>query len=305
MKPDLSVNVGGLALKNPVVAASGTFGYGDEFAGIYDISRLGGITVKGLSLEPSPGNPPPRTVETPAGMLNAIGLENIGVKAFVDKKLPYLRKFDTKVMVNIYGKEIEDYVAIAAQLDGVPGVDALELNISCPNVSLGGIAFGTDALVTEQLVSEVRKRCSLPLLVKLSPNVTDIVEIAKAAENAGADALSLINTLRGMALDIKSRKPVLANITGGLSGPAIRPVAVRMVWQVARAVRLPIIGMGGILETRDAIEFLIAGATAVAVGTANFVNPRAGVDIVEGIDNYLRENGIYAINELIGSIIDY
>lgn len=305
MKPDLSVNVGGLALKNPVVAASCTFGYGDEFAGIYDISRLGGITVKGLSLEPSPGNPPPRTVETPAGMLNAIGLENIGVKAFVDKKLPYLRKFDTKVMVNIYGKEIEDYVAIAAQLDGVPGVDALELNISCPNVSLGGIAFGTDALVTEQLVSEVRKRCSLPLLVKLSPNVTDIVEIAKAAENAGADALSLINTLRGMALDIKSRKPVLANITGGLSGPAIRPVAVRMVWQVARAVRLPIIGMGGILETRDAIEFLIAGATAVAVGTANFVNPRAGVDIVEGIDNYLRENGIYAINELIGSIIDY
>jgi len=299
---DTSVIIAGIRMKNPVMTASGTFGYGAEYSPYLDLNRLGAIVVKGLSVRPKKGNPTPRICETPAGMLNAIGLENVGVDVFVEKKLPYLRQFDTPVIVNMFGNNEDDYVAIAERLTGVNGVAGLEVNISCPNVKEGGIAFGTDTRVTHQLITKVRKATTLPLIVKLSPNVTNIVDFAKTAADAGADALSLINTLLGMAIDIKTRRPRLANVTGGLSGPAIRPVAVRMVWQVRNNVKLPIIGMGGIMTADDAVEFMIAGATAVAIGTANFVNPSSSVAIADGIKSYMETNGIASVDELVGSL---
>ena len=301
-KPDLSVDFAGIKLKNPVLTASGTFGYGEEYAEFVDLNKLGGVIVKGISLRPIKGNPPPRIWETPSGMLNAIGLENPGVDVFLTEKLPYLRKFDTAVIVNIFGYSFEDYVAVAERLDGVPGVSGLEVNISCPNVKAGGIVFGTDLKAAFELLSAIRKATKLPVIAKLSPNVTDITEFAKAARDAGCDGLSLINTLLGMSIDVRCRKPRLANWTGGLSGPAIRPVAVRMVWQTAKAVPLPIIGMGGIVTAEDALEFILAGASAVAVGTANFINPRATVDVLEGLETFMTEQGVGAIGDLVGKV---
>jgi len=301
-RPDLSVNFAGIKLKNPVMTASGTFGYGEEFADIIDLNRLGGVIVKGISLKPIKGNPPPRIWETPSGMLNAIGLENPGVDVFLREKLPFLGNYDTAVLVNIFGYSLEEYVGVAERLDGVPGVSGLEVNISCPNVKAGGIVFGTNLKAAFELLSAVRNATRLPVIAKLSPNVTDITEFAKVARDAGCNGLSLINTLLGMAIDIRSRKPRLANCTGGLSGPAIRPVAVRMVWQAAKAVDLPIIGMGGIMTHEDALEFILAGASAVAVGTANFVNPRATVDIIDGIEAFLAQEGFGSIRELVGQV---
>ena len=298
----LEVSLGPLKLKNPVITASGTFGYGEEYSKYFDLSRLGGITVKGLSLKPLPGNPPPRITETPSGMLNAIGLQNVGVEEFVHNKLPFLHKYDIKVIANIFGNTIEEYEAVAARLDRADGVHAIEVNISCPNVKKGGMAFGTDLDSTYDVLRAVRGTTSLPVIAKLSPNVTDVVPFAEAAARAGVDALSLINTLLGMSIDIKTRRPKLANVTGGLSGPAIRPVAIRIVWQVHRAVGLPIIGMGGIIDAADAVEFMLAGATAVAVGTANFINPTAAVDVVDGITKYLTENNIDDVNRLVGQV---
>jgi dihydroorotate dehydrogenase (NAD+) catalytic subunit len=301
-QPDLSVDFAGIKLKNPVLTASGTFGYGEEYADIVDLNRLGGVIVKGISLRPIQGNPPPRIWETPSGMLNAIGLENPGVDVFLRDKLPFLRNYDTAVIVNIFGYSLEEYVGVAERLDGVQGVSGLEVNISCPNVKAGGIVFGTNLKAAFELLSAVRKATKLPIIAKLSPNVTDITEFAKAARDAGCDGLSLINTLLGMAIDVRSRRPRLANCTGGLSGPAIRPVAVRMVWQAAKAISLPIIGMGGIMTAEDALEFILAGASAVAVGTANFVNPRATVDVAEGIVAFLEQQGIGSVRELIGQV---
>jgi dihydroorotate dehydrogenase (NAD+) catalytic subunit len=301
-KPDLSVNFAGIRLKNPVLTASGTFGYGEEYAEFVDLNKLGGVIVKGISLKPITGNPPPRIWETPSGMLNAIGLENPGVDVFLDVKLPYLRKFDTAVIVNVFGYSLEEYVGVVERLDGVPGIAGLEVNISCPNVKAGGIVFGTNLKAAFELLSAVRKATRLPVIAKLSPNVTDITEFAKAARDAGCDGLSLINTLLGLAIDVRCRRPRLANCTGGLSGPAIRPVAVRMVWQTARTVPLPIIGMGGIATAEDALEFILAGATAIAVGTANFINPRATLDVLSGIEALLREQGAGKITELIGKV---
>ncbi len=300
--PDLSVRVGGLLLKNPVLTASGTFGYGIEFAPFMDLSALGGIVVKGLSLTPSPGNPPPRVVETPCGMLNAIGLENVGVEAFLAEKLPKLAGVGTPVIANIYGKTVEDYSALAERLEGEPGVAALEVNISCPNVKAGGVAFGVDPSAAAQVIAKVRTRTKKPLIAKLSPNVTSIALIARAVEGAGADAVSLINTITGMAVDLATRRPVLANVTGGLSGPAIKPVGLRMVWEAARAVKIPVIGIGGIVTARDALEYLLVGAAAVQVGTANFVDPAAAFKVLTGIEGFCRENNIRAIRDFIGSL---
>ena len=290
-KPNLSVDFAGIKLKNPVLTASGTFGYGEEYADFVDLNRLGGVIVKGISWKPIAGNPPPRIWETPSGMLNAIGLENPGVDVFLRDKLPYLRQYDTAIIVNIFGYSADDYLAVAERLDGAEGVSGIEVNISCPNVKSGGMIFGTDLKATAELLSAVRAKTRLPLIAKLSPNVTDVTDFAKAARDAGCDGLSLINTLLGMAIDVRTGKPRLANCTGGLSGPAIRPVAVRMVWQVAKAVSLPIIGMGGIVNAEDALEFILAGASAVAVGTANFMNPRAALDVLEGLEAFLAESG--------------
>ncbi len=301
-KPDMSVQIAGIRLKNPVLTASGTFGYGSEYAEFVDLNKLGGIIVKGVSLKPIQGNPPPRIWETPAGMLNAIGLENPGVDVFLNEKLPYLRKFDTAVIVNVFGYSLEDYVGVAERLDGVPGVAALEVNISCPNVKAGGIVFGTNVKAASELLAAVRKATKLPVFAKLSPNVADIAEFARMARDAGCDGLSLINTLLGMAIDVHCRRPRLANCTGGLSGPAIRPVAVRMVWQAAKAVSLPVIGMGGIETGEDALEFILAGASAIAVGTANFMNPRATLDVLAGIETLIAEQGVGRLSELIGKV---
>lgn len=301
-KVDLSVEIAGIRLKNPVLTASGTFGYGQEYADFVDLNKLGGIIVKGISRTAIAGNPAPRIWETPSGMLNAIGLENPGIDVFLNEKLPYLRAFDTAVIVNIFGYSLDDYGEVAERLDGVPGISALEVNISCPNVKAGGMVFGTDLNATAALLTAVRKKTSLPLIAKLSPNVTDPVAFAKAAHDAGCDGLSLINTLLGMAIDVRTRKPRLANITGGLSGPAIRPVAVRIVWQVARAVPLPIIGMGGIVTAEDALEFMLAGASAVAIGTANFINPRAALDVLDGIESTMTEQGISEIRTIVGKV---
>ena len=300
--PDLTTKIGPLSLQNPVIAASGTVGYGLELEPLVDLNRLGALVVKGLSLKPMAGNPPPRIVETPGGMLNAIGLANVGLQAFLKDKLPRLRKFTSPIIVNIYGHHTEEYGELASELRGVEGVAALEVNISCPNVECGGMAFGVDPAASAQVTETVVKNTDKPVIVKLSPNVTDIKTIAKAVEAAGASALSLINPLTGMAIDIESRKPKLANIVGGLSGPAIKPIALYMVYQVARTVKIPIIGMGGIMDHRDAIEFLMVGARAVEIGTANFVNPRATLEVIEGIRTYCAENGIQRIGEIVGSL---
>jgi dihydroorotate dehydrogenase (NAD+) catalytic subunit len=300
--PDLRVSVGGIRMANPVMTASGTFGYGAEFQDFVDLNRLGAIIVKGLSLSPARGNPPPRIVETPCGMLNAIGLENVGLEAFLGEKMPFLRTLTVPVIVNLYGRSIDEYAELAARLDGEADIAGLEINISCPNVKAGGVAFGVDPDAAARVVSAVRRNTNRPVMVKLSPNVSDITAIARRVEDAGADAVSLINTLTGMAVDITTRRPRLANITGGLSGPAIRPVALRMVWQVAHAVRIPVVGIGGIMTAEDALAFLIVGATAVQVGTANFVNPSATVAIIDGIAAYLEEQKMAGVEALIGSL---
>lgn len=299
---NLTVNIVKLKLKNPVMTASGTFGYGEEYSEFIDLNRLGAIVVKGLSILPKEGNPPPRIVETPSGMLNAIGLQNIGIENFIREKLPFLKKFNTSIIVNFFGDSINEYAESAERLSAAGGVHGLEMNISCPNKETGWCIFGTDPKVTFEVVKSVRKSTDLPLIVKLSPNVTDIALMARVAEDAGADAVSLINTITGMAIDIRTRRPKLANVTGGLSGPAVRPVALRMVWEVYKAVKIPVIGMGGIVNSDDAIEFLLAGAKAVAVGTANFINPKATVGIIDGIGGFMKENEISDINELIGGL---
>jgi len=284
------------------MTASGTFGYASEFEELIDLNRLGAIIVKGLSLEPSRGNPPPRIVETPCGMLNAIGLENVGLKAFVKKKLPFLKRLETPIFVNIYGKSVVEYAELAARLDDIEDVSGIEVNISCPNVKSGGLAFGAYPDSASEVVNAIRDKTEKPMMVKLSPNVTDITEIARSVEAAGADSISLINTLTGMVIDIETRRPKLANITGGLSGPAIKPVALRMVWQVAQSVKIPVIGVGGIMTAKDALEFLIAGAVAVQVGTANFINPHATIDIIEGIEAFLVERQIDNLTDIIGTL---
>ena len=302
IRPSLEVNIAGLKLRNPVMPASGTFGYGEEYAPYLDLNGLGAIVTKGLSLNPKAGNKTPRICETVSGMLNAIGLQNVGIDVFIKHKMPFLDSVDAPVIVNFFGNTQEEYAEVAARLDDLEGVAALEMNISCPNVKHGGIVFGTEAQAAHDVISLVRKRTSKPLIVKLTPNVTDIKVTARAAEEAGADALSLINTLTGMCVDVKTRKPALANTIGGLSGPAIRPIAVRLVHQVVQAVSVPVIGVGGIACARDALEFLIVGAKAVQVGTANFVDPNAMETVISGLEEFCREEGIGDINEIIGTL---
>lgn len=300
-KPNLAVNIGGVPMKNPVTTASGTFGFGQEYDSFFDINLLGAVVVKGTTLLPKEGNPTPRIVETPAGILNSIGLQNPGVDYVISHYVPYFNTLELPVIVNISGSTVEEYALVAEKLDQAGGVAGLEVNISCPNVKQGGMAFGSDPSMAAEVTAAVKAATKLPVIVKLSPNVTDIVKVAEAVAKAGADGLSLINTLLGMAIDINTRRPILGNIMGGLSGPAIKPVAVRAVWQVYQAVSLPIIGMGGIATAEDALEFILAGASAVAVGTANFVNPKAAVEIVAGIESYLEQQGIDDIRDLIGA----
>lgn len=299
---NLSVSLGGLRLSNPVLTASGTFGYGHEYSDFMDLASLGGIIVKGTTAEPRQGNPYPRMAETPAGMLNAVGLQNKGVEHFATEIYPTLTGLGTEVIVNVSGADVQSYCAAAARIASLPEIHAIELNISCPNVRQGGMAFGTDCSAAAEVVGAVRRVWPRHLMVKLSPNVTDIVSIARAVEDAGADSISLINTLLGMAVDVERRRPVLSTVTGGLSGPAVRPVAVRMVWQVAKAVGVPVVGLGGICTARDALEFIMAGATAIEVGTANFVNPRAAADIAEGLAAFCEREGVADIAELRGII---
>jgi dihydroorotate dehydrogenase (NAD+) catalytic subunit len=298
---DLSVNIGGLKLKNPVIAASGTFGFGREHSLYIDLNKIGGISVKGLTLEPRRGNKPPRIAETPAGMLNSIGLENPGVKSFIEREIPFLRMFSTAIIANIAGNTIEEYCEMSRILSDAD-IDAIELNVSCPNVKSGGIAFGNTPSGIAEITAKVRKFCRKPLIVKLTPNVANIREIAVAAEESGADAVSLINTLLGMAIDIETRRPILASNTGGLSGPAIKPVAVRMVYEVAQAVKIPVIGMGGISSGNDAIEFMLAGAAAVMVGTAGLVYPDVFIRVIEGIKKYMVKNNMSRVADLTGKL---
>ncbi len=298
----LEVDLGFIKLKNPVIAASGTFGYGEEIRNFIDPSLLGGFVTKGLSIKPKQGNPPPRTCETACGMLNSIGLENIGIESFLKEKLPTIRAYDTAVIVNIFGESISEYAEAASMLRGVKEISAIEINISCPNVKKGGMLFGTDPELSFQVTEAVLKETDKPVIVKLSPNVTDITIIAKAVEEAGAHAISLINTLTGMAVDIEKRKPVLGNIVGGLSGPAIKPVALYMTYRVVNSVSIPVIGGGGIFNYKDALEFLIVGARAVQVGTANLVNPKACLSIIEGLSQYCAEKGIQRIQDIVGSL---
>jgi dihydroorotate dehydrogenase (NAD+) catalytic subunit len=300
--PDMSVNIGSLKLDNPVMTASGTFGYAREFENLMNLHRLGAVIVKGISLNPRPGNPPPRIVETACGMLNAIGLQNVGVDRFITEKMTYLAGLNVPVIVNILGDSIEEYEEITTRLQGVEGVAGIEVNISCPNVKKGGVAFGTDPKMAARVTSAVKGKSKVPVMVKLSPNVSDIAAIALAVEEAGADSVSLINTLIGMAIDLKTKKPALANVIGGLSGPAIKPVALRMVYEVAKKVSIPIIGIGGIESAEDALEFMLAGATAVQVGTANFVNPRASEDVVDGITEYMTREKIPSLKSIIGQL---
>jgi dihydroorotate dehydrogenase (NAD+) catalytic subunit len=300
--PDLRVNIGSLELQNPVMTASGTFGYAREFEKLVNLHRLGGVVVKGISLAPRAGNPPPRIVETPCGMLNAIGLQNVGVKRFIEEKMTYLRTINVPVIVNILGDTVEEYSEITRMLADTEGIAALEVNISCPNVKKGGVAFGNDPRMAAAVTSAVKEVSSVPVMVKLSPNVSDVTLVARAVEAGGADSVSLINTLIGMAIDLETRKPVLANVIGGLSGPAVKPVALRMVYQVAQVVNIPVIGIGGIDCTEDALEFLLAGASAIQVGTANFVNPRVSEDIVEGMNSYVKTNRLDSIRDLIGAL---
>ena len=299
---DLSVEIGKLKLKNPIMTASGTFGYGEEFADFIDLNRLGGIIVKGTTLHHREGNPYPRMAETPSGMLNAVGLQNKGVNYFIEHIYPRIKDLDTRVIVNVSGSCIDDYVAVCEKLSPLDKVAAVEINISCPNVKQGGMGFGTTCSGAESVTSAVRKAYDGTMIVKLTPNVTDITEIARAVEAAGADAVSLTNTFLGMAIDVEKRKPMLSTITGGLSGPCIRPIAVRMVWQVANAVKVPVVGLGGIASGRDAIEFLLAGATAVQIGTANFVDPQVTVKAIDYIEDFLKRHQIASVRELIGGM---
>jgi dihydroorotate dehydrogenase (NAD+) catalytic subunit len=300
-RPDLSVNISGLKLKNPVIAASGTFGFGREYSQYLDLNNIGGISVKGLTLEPRKGNRPPRIAQTPAGILNSVGLQNPGVEAFVKEEIPFLRKFNMAIIANIAGNTIEDYCKMAEILSNTD-IDAIELNVSCPNVKAGCVAFGNSVDGISEITSKVKKCCKKPLIVKLTPNVTSIKEVAAAAEAAGADAISLINTILGMAIDIHRQKPILANNVGGLSGPAVKPVAVRMVYEAASVVKVPIIGMGGISNGDDAVEFLLAGASAVMVGTANFINPAACVEVRKGIESYLTMYNYKSVNDIVGRL---
>ena len=302
MAVQMKVNLGGLVMKNPVTTASGTFASGHEYADFIDVAALGAVTTKGVSLNGWEGNAAPRIAETPSGMLNSIGLQNPGVEVLKNRDLPWLKEYNATVIVNVSGHSLEEYAAVIDALEQSNNVDAYELNISCPNVDCGGMTFGTDPAMASSVVKECRDRTKRPLIVKLTPNVTDITEIAKAVESAGADAVSLINTLLGMAIDASTRKPVLARVVGGLSGPAVKPVALRMVWQVHQAVSIPILGMGGITSGIDAIEFMLAGATAVAVGTANFSNPRSTIDVINGIESYCEQYGVTDVNELIGAL---
>ena len=301
-KPNLSVEISGLQFKNPVLAASGTFGYGLEFTEFFDLSELGGFCTKGLSLEPMVGSPPARIFETPAGMLNAIGLENVGTEEFLREKLPQLERYDTHIIANLFGKTIHEFIAITERLNPFAKVSALELNISCPNIKEGGIHFGHDPHMTFRVVEAVRKASEKPVWVKLSPNVTDITVFARACEDAGADALTMVNTFLGMSIDIHKRRPMLSNVTGGLSGPAIRPLAVRLVHQAAQSVRIPIIGIGGISSARDAVEFMIAGARAVQIGTANFFDPMASIKVIRGLRRYCEEHAVTNINDIVGTL---
>ena len=302
MNERLTQTLFGLTFSNPVIAASGTYGWGSAYRDFYDVSRIGGFVTKSVTPEPRKGNPTPRIIETPSGMLNAIGLQNDGLDHFVSDIEPGLRGIGTNVIVNVAGRTVEDYLTVCRRLDGLDSIGAFEINISCPNVKEGGISFGSKPESVSDVVSKVRAATAKPLIVKLTPNVADIVSIAKAAEDAGAQAVSLINTLTGMVVDVERRRPMLANITGGLSGPAIRPVAVRMVYQTARAVHIPVIGMGGIFSARDALEFIIAGASLVSVGCGMFVNPMLPIEVMEGIDEYLASHGMSSVTELIGSI---
>ncbi|MFN8007474.1 MAG: dihydroorotate dehydrogenase [Terriglobia bacterium] len=299
---DLSTEFAGIRLKNPVITASGTFGYGEEFSELIDLNLLGGFVVKGLSAEPMKGAVTPRLHETSSGMLNAIGLQNVGVRRFLSEKLPVLRKYQTCIFANVFGSCTEDYVKVVEALNEAEGLSGYEINISCPNVKQGGIIYGTDPIATGEVVRAIKKVARLPVIVKLTPNVTDITVIARAAEDAGADALSLINTVLGMSVDVESQSCRLGNQTGGLSGPAIKPIALRMVFQAVRAVRIPVIGIGGILSAEDALEFLMVGACAVEVGTANFLDPRASVKIVEGLQQFCERKGIQRLSSLIGSL---
>lgn len=299
---DLKVNIKGLSLKNPVMTASGTFGYGEEFADFIDLNRLGAIIVKGTTINHREGNPYPRMVETPSGMLNAVGLQNKGVNYFIEHIYPRIKDLDTEIVVNVSGAKVEDYVAVCEMLDGMDKIHAIELNISCPNVKQGGMAFGTTCAGASQVVKAARNAYGKALIVKLSPNVTDISEIARAVEAEGADSVSLVNTFLGMAIDTETRRPYLSTITGGLSGSCIRPIAVRMVYQVAHSVKIPVIGLGGIMNGRDAIEFMLAGATAVQVGTANFVDPSVTMKIIDYMEEYLQRHNISSIREIIGGM---
>lgn len=299
---DLKVKIGEIIFKNPVLVASGTFGYGEEYSELFDLNRLGGIITKSVTLNPREGNPPPRTCETPSGMLNSIGLANIGVERFIQEKLPFLRKFNTRIIVNVAGSTVDEYLQVVEKLNRAKGVDMLEINISCPNVVEGGMAFGSDPECAFRCVKSIRKATDYPLMTKLTPNVKDIGGIALAVEDAGSDCVSLINTLVGMAIDSKTKKPLLANITGGLSGPAIKPVALAMVWKVAQKVKIPVVGIGGITNTEDALEFLLAGASLIQVGTSNFVDPQTSIKIIEGLRNYCKENKLSKIKSLIGKL---
>jgi len=300
----LVVELAGLKLKNPVMTASGTFGYGEEYAKDVDLNRLGAVIVKGLSLRPREGNPPPRIAETAAGLLNAIGLQNVGVKAFLEDKLPKLRRYDVPVIANVFGESIDEYKQVSEILTESRGIAALELNISCPNVKRGGLAFGTDPETAASVTREVKRVTDLPVFVKLSPNVGKLSEIAQGVEAAGADAISLINTITGMAVDVNTRRSKLSTLTGGLSGPAIKPIALRMVWEVVKSVRIPVIGIGGIMTAEDVLEFLIVGARAVQVGTANFVDPSITIKIIDRLEAYVKENGMNSIGEIIGTLED-
>ncbi len=304
MKPNTEVKVGKLILKNPVVTASGTFGYGLEYSQFFDLSLLGAIVIKGLSINPKEGNPPPRIYETPCGMLNSIGLQNIGYSYFVKEKLPFLKRFDTKIIVNFFGENLREYIELAERLNDTDGVHALEMNVSCPNKNSHWRKMGLIPELLKEAVREVRKVTDKTLIIKLSPQVTDIAEMAKICEDEGADAISLINTVPAMVIDIKTRRSVIGNPVGGLSGPAIRPIALRMVWEASKVVQIPIIGIGGIITAEDALQFLIAGAKAVAVGTANFINPLSAMEVIKGIENFLITEGIKDINDLIGTVTD-
>jgi dihydroorotate dehydrogenase (NAD+) catalytic subunit len=298
--PDLSVKIGNIKLKNPVMVASGTFGFGEEYEDFFDLKQLGAIISKGISLKPMMGNPPPRIFETEGGIINSIGLQNPGFKDFINNKLPYYKKLKTHLIINFFGNTQREYIELAKRFEEVSGISGLEMNISCPNVKRGGIIFGSDPKMAYPLVREVRKTTKLTLIVKLSPNVTDIGLMAKSAEEAGADAISLINTFRALAVNIHSRKPELGNMIGGLSGPAIKPVALRMVWEASRRVKIPVIGIGGIMKAEDAIEFILVGASAIQIGTANLVNPRSGVNVINGIKKYLIQNKIATVQKLTG-----